>query len=151
MSLMIDNTDDLLRVLKKLGIKVTGVEELKGLLASINAHYNPDAARMKVAKLIGVAVPVVALVVAGLISFFLVFLTASPTAQRMTHHTWVAVFAVLWGVAGVVGLGALGVSLFFLLGSRRTAAALTPPARGESPALTAITGQLAGHAGQHDL
>lgn len=149
MSMMIDNTEDLLRVLKKLGIKVTNVEELKDLLASLNAHYNPDAARMRVARQIGVAVPVVALVAAAMISIFL----AMPTAtHRLSNHALVALFAVLWGVAGLVSLAGLGGALFFL-GTRRSAvpssdAPADLPTK-PAPGVTAITDQLGGRTVPH--
>ena len=57
MSLLIENTEELLTVVKKLNLKVASVDELRHLLAEINANYNPEAARQKTGKLVGVAVP----------------------------------------------------------------------------------------------
>jgi|GEM_PF-3640488 hypothetical protein len=57
MSVMIESTDELLTLLKKLDLKVTSVDELRQLLATINANYNPDVARQKTGRLIGVTVP----------------------------------------------------------------------------------------------
>lgn len=57
MSVMIESTDELLVLLKKMDLKVTSVDELRQLLATINANYDPEAARQKTGKLIGTAVP----------------------------------------------------------------------------------------------
>jgi hypothetical protein len=57
MSLQIDNIDDLNRLLKASKLTVSSVDELKDLLATINASYNPDAARMRLARLLGMGVP----------------------------------------------------------------------------------------------
>ena len=46
MSLMIENIDDLRRLLKQTGVKINNVEDLNSLFRSINEGYDPDAASL---------------------------------------------------------------------------------------------------------
>jgi hypothetical protein len=143
MSVVIDNTEDLLALLKKLNLKIANVEELRSLLVTINANYNPEAARLKLAKLIGVGVPCTACGIAGVVSFFLI--PASNSGQIGSHVA--AIMAVLWGVTALVSVSALLVSFIMscLRRGQRTLPDQAPSARQPSAfdrALTGITDQL---------
>jgi hypothetical protein len=109
MSLQIETVDELKGLLKASGQKVGSLEELKALVAEINANYNPDAARIRVAKLVGTIVPGTALGAAAAISFFVV-----AEGRRMADWQVIAALGILWGVAGIVSLIAAGLSLAFL-------------------------------------
>jgi hypothetical protein len=123
MSLVIDNLEDLRTFLKHTGLKVSNVEELKALLAAINANYNPDAARLRVARLLGVAVPSVMTGVAGVVSFFLV---GGPPGLR---YEGLAALCVIWGVVGLVSLGAVLTSGLLVRAGRRPNQAPGAPAQ----------------------
>jgi hypothetical protein len=123
MSLVIDNLDDLRTFLKHTGVKVTNVEEMKALMAAINSNYNPDAARLRVARLMGLTVPSVTTGVAGFTSFFIV--GGGPGGLR---HEGLAALCVVWGVVALVSLGALLASAIMARGGRRPA-----PAAGAAP------------------
>jgi hypothetical protein len=100
MSVMIESPEELLTVLKKLNLKVTSVDELRQLLATINAHYNPEAARQKTGKLVGVAVPSGIATAAGITSFFLVGAGQSSNAT-------VGGLALIWGACALVSTAAV--------------------------------------------
>jgi len=123
MSLVIDNLDDLRTFLKHTGIKVSNVEEMKALLAGINANYNPDAARLRIARLLGVTVPSVTTGVAGLTSFFLV--GAGPGGL---HREGLAALCVVWGVVALVSMSAVLASALMARPGRRSG-----PAGGAPP------------------
>ena len=139
MSVVIDNTEDLMALLKKLDLKVSSVDELRQLLATINANYNPDAARARTGKLVGISVPCVMAGVAGLVSFCI----AAAGHDLTPYH--VAALASMWGVCGLVSVAALILG-FILAGGRRGSRTLTdspPPELGSSdPLVTAITDRL---------
>jgi hypothetical protein len=101
MSLNIDNLDDLRALIRKLDIKVKDVEELKGLLTTINAQYNPDAARAKVAKLMTVVTAAVSLGVAGM-GTFITMAEVSKPGNGGIQPGHVAILAIVWGVAALV-------------------------------------------------
>jgi hypothetical protein len=123
MSLVIDNLDDLRTFLKHTGVKVTNVEEMKALLAAINANYNPDAARLRVARLMGLTVPSVTTGVAGLTSFFVI---GGPGGL---HREGLAALCVIWGVVALVSLGAVLASAVMARGGRRPAQAPGDPSQ----------------------
>ncbi|HTU20058.1 MAG TPA: hypothetical protein VMG10_18480 [Gemmataceae bacterium] len=106
MSILIDNTDELLTVLKKLNIKVASVDELRQLLATINASYNPEAARQKTGKLIGVTVPSSMATAAGVTSFFLLEMGQGMMGQGMTSYH-VGGLALIWGATALVSTAAV--------------------------------------------
>jgi hypothetical protein len=114
MSLMIDNLEDLRTFLKHTGVKVTNVEEMKALLAAINANYNPDAARLRIARQLGITVPSVTTGVAGVVSFFIA--GSGPPGLRNEN---LAALSVVWGVVALVSLGAVLASALLVRGSRR--------------------------------
>jgi hypothetical protein len=101
MSLNIDNLDDLKSLIKRLDIKVKDVEELKGLLTTINAQYNPDAARAKVAKLMTVTTAAVSLGVAGVGTFITVAEASKPTPGGI-QPGHIAILGICWGAAIIV-------------------------------------------------
>ena len=115
MSLVIDNLEDLRTFLKHTGVKVTNVEEMKALMAAINANYNPDAARLRVARLMGLIVPSVTTGVAGLTSIFIVG-GGGPGGLR---HEGLAALCVMWGVVALVSLAAVLASAIMARGGRR--------------------------------
>jgi hypothetical protein len=139
MSVVIDNTDGLMKLLKQLNLKVSSVEELRQLLETINLNYNPDASRMRAAKLIGISVPcVLAGCTAG------VSCTLVPPYQHLTPHH-VDALALIWGVSGLVSVVALIVSCILVGGRRvsRTAPESNPAGQESSdPLVTAITDHL---------
>jgi hypothetical protein len=139
MSVVIDNTEDLMTLLKRLGLKVSSVDELRQLLVTINANYNPDAARARTGKLIGISVPCVMAGVAGIVSSCI----AAAGHDLTPYH--VAALASMWGVCGLVSVVALIVS-FIMAGGRRgsrTFSDCPPPGQGFSdPLETAITDRL---------
>ena len=96
MSVSIDTPEELLAMLKKLNLQVANVDELRQLLATINANYNPEAARQKTGRLIGAVVPGVLAGAAALASVFLV----RPDESLTSSH--VAVLALVWGACTLV-------------------------------------------------
>jgi hypothetical protein len=114
MSLMIDDPDDLLRLLRKLNLKVSSVDELRQLLASINAHYNPEATRQKTGKLIGTAVPGSMAAAAAGASFFLLVLGSGSSNPVLT----ISGLALIWGACAIVSVAAV-IAGSILTGVRR--------------------------------
>ncbi len=94
MSVMIESTDELLTLLKKMDLKVHSVEELRHLLTSINASYNPDAARQKTGKLISTTVPGF---MAGAAAFASFMLLGSGVGSST-----IGGLAVIWGPVALV-------------------------------------------------
>jgi hypothetical protein len=102
MSVMIDNTEELLTVVRKLGIKVGSLDELTRLLTTINASYNPDAARQKTGKQIGVVVPCSMISAAGVATFFIVL-----AMSKGTEAGHIAGLALIWGACALVCMTAM--------------------------------------------
>jgi hypothetical protein len=128
MSVVIDNTDDLLELLKKLNLKIESVDELRHLLTVVNTAYNPEAARARIAKLVGLVVPIVLGGIAGFVSMILI------SEVRALGPHYVGALSLVWGVCGLVSLAALLFS--FILLARRGAPRVpadNPPA-GRPPA-----------------
>lgn len=123
MSLLIENTEELLTVVKKLNLKVASVDELRHLLAEINANYNPEAARLKTGKLIGVAVPSAMASAAGVTSLFLVM--EAHGGGITPYH--VGALALIWGACAVVSTAAV-IASAILSGGRRSGAFAPPSA-----------------------
>jgi hypothetical protein len=132
MSMMIESMEDLLVLLKKMDMKVTNVDELQRLLATINANYNPDAARQKIGKLIGTTVPGY---MAG----------AAVAASLFTAGTSVGALALIWGAVALVSTAAvISAAIITSIGRSRTLPD-TPPNRSasrEGPMVTHITKDL---------
>jgi hypothetical protein len=103
MSVTIESTDELLTLLKKMELKVKSVDELRQLLASINASYNPDAARQRTGKLIGVTVPSVMAGAAAITSYFLFATSAHLDSVEYT----IGSLAVIWGPIALVSTAAV--------------------------------------------
>lgn len=140
MSVMIESTDELLTLLKKMDMKVSSVEELRQLLATINANYNADAARQKTGKLIGTAVPGF---MAGAAAFTSFFLFGSQTTHTVDYA--IGGLAVIWGPVALVSTAAV-IAGAVLSGARRgrtmpDSPPDRPPLRGE-PVVTHITKDL---------
>ena len=125
MSVMIESTDELLTLLKKTDLKVKSVDELRQLLASINASYDPDAARQKTGKLIAVAVPGF---LAGAAAFASFMLFGSPSSSS-AHAT--GSLAVIWGPVALASTAAV-IAGAVLAGGRRGRA--TPDTAPDRPA-----------------
>jgi hypothetical protein len=115
MSVQIDSPDELQKLLKKCNLRVGSIEELKDLLASINASYNPDAARVKAALAMSVAVPCTALGVAGMVSFLVSGMTEG--LHRGGPYPMIAL-AVMWGCAALVSILALVMGMVSLRARR---------------------------------
>ncbi|HTU94107.1 MAG TPA: hypothetical protein VMF69_28775 [Gemmataceae bacterium] len=98
MSLMIESMEELLTLLKKMNLKVSSVDELHQLLASINANYNPDAARQKTGRQIGTIVPGAMAGAAAFASYWLLVGSSTDTA---------GILAVIWGPAAFVSTAAV--------------------------------------------
>jgi hypothetical protein len=135
MSLPIDNLEDLKNLLRASQTKLNGVEDLKELLATVNANYNADAARVRVAKQMALVVPVVAFVFAGLLTCVALF----TVTEHMRENAMLAALAILWGVPGVVAIVTTVASSICLFAARRGSYSGTPqaapPARNGSSAL----------------
>jgi hypothetical protein len=141
MSLMIESTDELLQLLKKMDLKVKSVDELHQLLASINVNYNPDAARQKTAKLIGTAVPGA---MAGAAAFASFMLFGSTNNVSTTLPFTVGGLAIIWVSAAVVSTAAV-ICASIMTKSRGQAMSENPPGRPVSrgePVMTHITKDL---------
>jgi hypothetical protein len=113
MSLVIESLDDLRTFLKHTGVKVSTVEEMKALMAAINANYNPDAARLRVARLLGLVVPGVTTGVAGFTSFIIV------GGHGGLRYEGLAALCVIWGVVALVSMAAVLASAVMARGGRR--------------------------------
>ncbi len=120
MSVMIESTDELLTLLKKMNLKVASVDELRQLLASINASYNPDAARQKTGRMIGTIVPGV---LAGAAAFASFMLLGGPA----THST--GGLAVIWGPVALASTAAVIAGAVLSGGRRGRATPDTAPDR----------------------
>jgi hypothetical protein len=137
MSVMIESTDELLTLLKKMNLKVASVDELQQLLASINATYNPDAARQKTGRMIGTIVPGVLAGAAAFASFMLLGGPASP------HST--GGLAVIWGPVALASTAAVIAGAVLSGGRRGRATPDTAPDRAASrgePVVTNIIREL---------
>jgi hypothetical protein len=121
MSVAIETTEELLTLLKKLGVKVTSVDELRSLLMTINANYNPQAARTRMAKLIAISVPCTLGPIAGLVSVVL----AESGRGTLVGPSFVGALAVIWGACALVSVTALIFGLALL--GRRSRAEDKPP------------------------
>jgi hypothetical protein len=148
MSLHVESVEELQQLIKKLGIKVNSVDELRSLMATINACYDPDVARNRAARLVGIVVPCVALGVAGLVSIVLAGTLGTPRGHAPADATLLLVaLGIVWGVAGLTSAVAAVGSLLFLRGGRgvtipQAAGSLLDALRGE--------GQEAGQVVIHD-
>jgi hypothetical protein len=135
--MQIDTIDELKALLKASGLKVEDVDDLQGVLAAVNATYNPDAARVRVAKMIGVQVPCFLAGAVGLVSFMLVVFSdglSKGAAYPMTA------LAVMWGACAAVSIVAVCVSVGFLVsrrGRQPEADQAAPPAPVRAPVLPA--------------
>jgi hypothetical protein len=134
MSVMIDDTEELLTVLKKLDVKVNSVDELHHLLTTINSSYDPEAARQKTARQIGVAVPCAAAGAAALASFILL-----AQAQGLSAAS-VAIMAVVWGAFALVSMAAVIASAIMLGRPRNPRNMDNPPSRSQSHPERGATG-----------
>ena len=142
MSVVINNTDDLLKLLRKLGVKVTSVDEVRQLLTTVNANYNPQAARLRTAKLVALGVPCGLGGMASVLSLFLTFASQGTLAGDY----FVGALALVWGCWALVSVTALIFSFSLLLGRQARVPADAPPAgkkaRIDEPLVTAITPEL---------
>ncbi|MHB1426641.1 MAG: hypothetical protein ACYC3I_26060 [Gemmataceae bacterium] len=97
--MMIESTEELLTLLKKMNLKVTSVDELSQLLATINANYNPEAARQRTGKLIGTTVPGYMASAASFATFTILGGGISPPS--------VGALALVWGPCALVSVAAV--------------------------------------------
>jgi len=125
MSVAIETTEDLLVLLKKLDVKVTSMDELRSLLMTINANYNPEEARQKTGKLVGITVPTSMAGAAAVTSFFLL---GSGDGLTASH---VGALALIWSTCAVVSVVAL-IASFLITGGRRGPTMLDKPPLGNS-------------------
>jgi len=101
MSVMIENTEELLALLKKMDLKVHSVDELRQLLATINANYDAEAARQKTGRQIGTIVPGAMAGTAAMVSYFLVIGSGGLSPYS------VGALALMWGSVAVVSTAAV--------------------------------------------
>jgi hypothetical protein len=144
MSVMIESTDELLTVLKKMDLKVKSVDELHQLLTSINASYNPDAARQKTGKLIGVAVPGIMAGAAAFATFCLLGAGSTHPTVDLTPFT-VGGLGVIWGAVALVSIPAvIAGAVMTSIRRGRTMPDNPPdrPASRQEPVVTHITREL---------
>ncbi len=144
MSMIIENTEELLELLKKMNLTVSSVDELRQLLTMINANYNPDAARQKTGKLIGVAVPGIMAGAAAFASFFLLGAGASHSTIDLTPYA-IGGLAVIWGAVALVSIPAVIAGAVMTSVRRPHAMPDNPPDRPATradPVITHITREL---------
>jgi hypothetical protein len=106
MGLHIDTSSDLRKLLKQLKLEVRSLDELRVLLANINADEDPTRAHQRLAWRHIASVSKVACIVAGVCSFYA---TIIPSAM-MQHHGGDATGITL-GILGILWGGAVGVTL----------------------------------------
>jgi hypothetical protein len=140
MSLQIEDLDDLKALLKACKLTLNNVDDVKGLLASINANYDPDAARVRAAKRLALVVPCTGAGVAGAVSLLLI----SQWSNLGLYHF--LTLTVLWGTWGLVSIVATLFAGIVLLTRRRARVAAgggppAPPALGNGPYSTGITAE----------
>src|SRR5262245_57660082 len=96
-SLHIDSLKDLQQLLKSCQLQIRSVEELEGLLARVNASYDPDEARVRAARRLGSLVPGLGAGAAFLTSFYL--MPISLVALDRHAGVWERVTMCLGGLA----------------------------------------------------
>lgn len=127
MSVTIETTEELLTLLKKLKVTITNAEELRSLLTTINATYNPQAARIRTAKSVAIWVPCILGAIAGLVSMQL------TTPSVLDGSYFVGALALVWGSCALVSVMALIFS-FPLLFGRQTRPSVDVPAANKGSA-----------------
>lgn len=130
MSVNIETTEELQHLLRKLGVKIGSVDELRQLLATINANYNPEAARSRIAKLVGISVPCTLGSIAGLVSI----VVASASHDALLSPYFVGALGLVWGTCALVSVAALIFSFTLVIGRGARAAVDQPPQRKSSDA-----------------
>ena len=128
MSVQIESIDELKALVKRLGIKVESVEQLRDLLTTVNSQYDPEAARIRALKLTGVITAAVGLGAAGMVSFFLV---APKKDSDGIDALTIAALGIIWGVAGLVTL----ITQFFTTWGLRGGLFSTSTVRAAQPGL----------------
>lgn len=128
----IDSVGELRTLLKSCRLTVSSVAELEGLLARINAGYDPDAARVRAARRVATVVPVVGAVMAFLTSFYLLPVSLAGPSDAAAGP-WPRVAMCLGGLGITWGLWA-AVSLVAILRSFRLLRERSPAAlNGQAP------------------
>jgi hypothetical protein len=125
MSVMIETTEELLALVKKTGLKVSSVDELRNLLTMINAHYNPQAARIRTAKLVALGVSCGVGGIAAFVSLMLMFFASQ---SNLAGDYFVGSLALIWGGYTLVSIVALLFSFILLFGRHSSAPVDAPPA-----------------------
>ena len=127
MGLQVETVKDLKRLLNQVGLKINTLEELQNLLASLNATYNPDEARVRSARTISTVTTWVSFGAAFLGTFYLmpVLIVGS---ERNKELPWpiIPLIALLWLVAGAVSSLALRYSHSLLRGREQRQDRATP-------------------------
>jgi hypothetical protein len=118
---MIETTDELRDLLKKLNLKVSSVAELRHLLTTINANYNPQAARLRTAKLVAIGVPCGLGGMATAVSLFLMMVH-----RPLSDEAFLGALALVWGCCALVSVTALIFSFALLLGRKARVPAEAP-------------------------
>lgn len=137
MSVLIESPEELLAVLKKLNVRIENVDELRHLLTTINASYNPEAMRQKLGRQLGLTVPSVMATAAGITSFFLL-------GGQIPHP--IGGLALIWGACTLVSVAGI-LAGAILTNGRHRSPTLPDSARTRTNALaeewaTAIRGDL---------
>ena len=122
MSLIIESLDDVRNLVKCLGIKVNNIEELKELLNAIKAQNDPEATRHRIIKNIaglGIGIPtfLAAVVSGGLITTMTTM--TSPFGTPFGSGFYIAIFGIVWGVAGLISLTSLAFAMASFGAARR--------------------------------
>ncbi len=119
MSLIIESLDDVRNLVKRLGIKVNTIDELKDLLNAIKSQNDPEAARNRIIKNIagvGVGIPTF---LAAVVSGGLIMTMTSPNNTFFAPGFYIACLAIIWGVAGIISLASLLFAMVTFGASRR--------------------------------
>ena len=125
---MIETADELQDLLERLDLKVSSVAELRHLLTTINANYNPQAARARTARQVAISVPCALGGIAGGVSVLLIF----SGQELLTGPYFVAALALVWGCCALVSVTALIFSFTLLFGGRKLPVPAQAPTSGKA-------------------
>jgi hypothetical protein len=117
MSIYIETLDELRSLVRKLGIKVESTAELRELIAAVNAQSNPDRARLKTIKVIGVTAAAVPSGGAALATMIL--LAESAKAGGVSWGGLLAL-AIVWPAVALIST----LALYFTFRALRSSASV---------------------------
>src|SRR3954470_14106785 len=114
MPVPVDDLQDVRRLVKQLGLKVTTIDDLQRLLAAINTGYNPDALRVKTIRSISTTAISASMGAAGVVSFIALASMGESKFSSSWGASLIAVLAIMWVMAGAISLAAVLLSVRWL-------------------------------------